>query len=204
MASKVIQLFSVPVYAGYLETLTDELKEFIVEQQYELMYSGKGWYTVNQQLLHHPKLKIVKEEVDSHVEIFAQEVLKIKESQEFYLTTSWALKHHQGDFAGSHSHTNSMISGVFYLNQDENFGDLVIERNFDNVFSKTIDPSYTEFTPLNSGKWSFQPIANTILLFPSITLHSVTPNKSNNTRYSVAFNYFIKGEFGHKESKLFL
>lgn len=202
--ASVLQLFPIPIYAGVLESLTQDLKQFIKDQEFELMHSGKGYYTVNHEFLSIPELKIVKEEVDTHVETYVRKVLKVHESQKFYMTTSWALKHEPGNFAGSHSHTNSLISGVFYLNQNEKFGELTFEKTFDNVFTRTIDLSYTEFNTINSGKWSLQPSANMIVLFPSTLVHSVSENLADENRYSVAFNYFVKGEFGRKESKLYI
>jgi uncharacterized protein (TIGR02466 family) len=201
---RVMQLFATPVYTGILTSLTEDLKEIIKSQHYEPLYSGKGEYTVNQRILDLPELKLVKEEVDDHIETYARDVLKVDKAQQFYLTTSWALRQNQGDFANSHSHTNSVISGVFYLNQGDGFGRLVFDKPYDNVFTKTLDPSYTEFTPINSGKWAVEPMANLIVLFPSILKHGVDINKSQDTRYSLAFNYFMKGQFGHKESELTL
>lgn len=199
-----MQLFATPVYTGVLMSLTDDIKEFIKSQQYEALYSGKGEYTVNQQLLDLPELKQVKEEVDSHVENYTRDVLKVDNAQQFYMTTSWSLRQNHGDWAQSHSHTNAVISGVFYLNQGEGFGRLVFDRPYDNIFSKTLDPSFTEFTPINSGKWAVEPMANLIVLFPSMLKHGVDVNQSQETRHSVAFNYFMKGQFGHKESVLTL
>lgn len=201
---RVMQLFATPVYTGILTSLTADLKEFIKSQEVEALYSGKGEYTINQQILALPELKTVKEEVDDHVETYTRDVLKVDPAQQFYMTTSWALQQRNGDWANSHSHTNAVISGVFYLNQDEKFGRLVFDKPYDNIFTKTLDPSYTEFTPINSGKWALEPVANLIVLFPSILKHGVDINQSQETRHSVAFNYFIKGQFGHKESELTL
>lgn len=200
----VMNLFSVPIYKGILESLTTDLKDFIKSQEYELMHSGTGHYSSNHKFLDLPELKLLKEEVDQHVEIFVREILNISKEQQFYHTTSWALRHCTGNFAKPHFHCNSLISGVFYLNQDEDFGALVFEKTTDNLFPKTLDISFDHWTPLNSASWSLQPVANMIILFPSNLMHSVSENKSKDTRYSVAFNYFVKGRFGYKESELHL
>lgn len=202
--ARVMQLFAVPVYVGALSSVTEDIKTFCQQQIFEEMYSGTGSYTSNNYFLNLPEMQVVKEEIDSHVETYTRQVLKIDKCQQFYMTTSWVLRHDKNNYAVSHGHTNSLISGVFYLNQHDEFGDLVFEKNFDNLFPKTLEMTYTEFNPINSGKWSLSPSTNMIVLFPSNLNHSVTKNMSDESRYSVAFNYFAKGEFGRKESKLFL
>jgi uncharacterized protein (TIGR02466 family) len=200
--TNVLQLFATPIYFSKLDSLTNDIKKIIIDQEFEEMYSGTGSYTKNQNLLNLPELLYVKEEIDRHVGCYAHEILKVKSSQEFYLTTSWAVKHTTGNYANPHIHTNSLISGVFYLDDDKDFGKINFGRTHDNIFTSAISPDFDEFNPLNSTEYAVSPSSGMILLFPSITNHSVSPNMSDKTRYSVSFNYFIKGEFGQKESYL--
>ena len=51
---------------------------------------------------------------------------------------------------------------------------------------------------------TFQVTAGKLMLFPSNLMHRVEENKSNRDRYSLAFNLFCKGRFGHKEGQLVL
>ena len=43
-----------------------------------------------------------------------------------------------------------------------------------------------------------------LVLFPSNLMHRVEENKSNANRYSLAFNLYCRGNFGHKEGQLTL
>jgi len=43
-----------------------------------------------------------------------------------------------------------------------------------------------------------------ILLFPSHLTHAVKPNNSNEDRYSIAFNYILRGEYGERDTHLVL
>lgn len=198
----ILQLFATPIYFSKLDTMSDYISKVIISQDFEKMHSGSGSYTKNQNLLNLPELLDVKNEIDRHVACYAYEILKIKLSQEFYLTTSWAVKHETENYANPHIHNNSLISGVFYLNSHEQFGKINFGRTYDNLFSSSVAPDFQEYTPLNSTEYSVIPETSMVLLFPSLTTHSVSPNKALTTRYSVAFNYFIKGEFGRKESYL--
>ena len=56
--------------------------------------------------------------------------------------------------------------------------------------------------PFTSSHYLSLPYA--ALLFPSTLSHSVDENFSNDTRYSLAFNAFVKGQFGKDEYKLTL
>jgi uncharacterized protein (TIGR02466 family) len=201
---QLLQLFATPIYISKLEITNDQIEAIVINQQYEKMHSGTGSYTVNQRLLNLEELKSFKEEIDRHVMCYAYDILKIKQSQKFYLTNSWAVKLDHGDYANPHIHTNSLISGVFYLSGDNKFGRINFGRTYDNIFTSSVSPDFEEYNPLNSSEYSISPEKNMLLLFPSITNHSVSPNLSNDTRYSIAFNYFIEGTFGRKETNLSL
>jgi|APCry1669189369_1035219.scaffolds.fasta_scaffold01618_8 uncharacterized protein (TIGR02466 family) len=200
--SNLLQLYPTPVYISKLESITKELKELIVTEKYEVMYSGTATYTSNQQLLSEPAYKILQEEIDAHVEHYVRDYLQVNPNQKFYMTNSWGVCMPQGSYANPHAHTNSLISGCFYLNSDTNFGSFNINRNYDNIFTSTLCPEFTEYTTINSGSYSIQPEEDMIILMPSLVIHAVSPNQSTNSRYSVAFNYFANGIFGRKESYL--
>jgi hypothetical protein len=46
---------------------------------------------------------------------------------------------------------------------------------------------------------SFKVKKNTLIIFPSTLIHHVNNTKSKNTRISLAFNTFVKGNFGANE-----
>jgi len=200
--TQILQLFSTPIYIGIMTTLDEELKNKIKQVEYEKMQSGNGYISVDKQLLNQVEYQQLKEEVDYHIETFSRETLRVSNEVNFNMSTSWALKQSQDGWAHSHIHSNSVISGVFYLNQHENFGNLVFERTHDNIFTSTLDPNFTDFNPINSRSWAIQPIANMIILFPSILKHKVEKTQCMEERCSVSFNYFMKGTFGYKESIL--
>lgn len=198
----VLELFPIPIYISTLESLTIDTKKLIVNQEFEIMHSNTGSYSTNKTLLNIPELENIKKEIDWHVEYYTSQVLRIKEDQKFFMTTSWAVKHKKGNFAGTHLHTNSLVSGVFYLYSNKNYGCLTIQKHFYNLFTTSLMPDFSEYNRINSTEYNIESEENRIILFPSHTLHSVSVNNSNYTRYSVAFNYFANGIFGHKESFL--
>jgi uncharacterized protein (TIGR02466 family) len=123
---------------------------------------------------------------------------------EFYITDSWINIHRRGHTAGPHVHHNSLISGVLYLQVPENSGDLVFHRDVVSLlpFPPALDLDVNAFNIYNCKSWGLQPKANDICLFPSVVMHSVDPSESDEERWSLAFNVYVRGEFGslHKLS----
>ena len=65
-----------------------------------------------------------------------------------------------------------------------------------------MDLGFKEFNILNSKNWSFVPKNNQLFIFPPWLLHSVSNNESDQERYSLAFNVYIKGKIGTQEFQL--
>ena len=131
-------------------------------------------------------------------------LLKIKPETEFYITTSWAVKFLPGGSAHEHSHVNSLFSGVLYLKAAEETGQITFHKyqKYLNFSSPTISLEFTEQNIFNSSTWSITPIENQIIIFPSNLMHSVDINNSKDDRISVAFNMFVRGNFGGREAAL--
>ena len=54
----------------------------------------------------------------------------------------------------------------------------------------------TEYNEYNAQQYAINPQNGLILLFPSEVWHQVNTNKSDKTRYSLAFNVMPVGVFG--------
>jgi hypothetical protein len=72
------------------------------------------------------------------------------------------------------------------------------------VLSNVILPDIKSKNFYNDRSYRITPQEGMILLFPSYLKHQVDYNKSNDTRLSLAFNYFIKGELSSRTGKLTL
>lgn len=115
---------------------------------------------------------------------------------EFQITTSWGVRAKKGSYSQMHSHTNAFISGVLYLNGDKDTGDI----EFDSPIYEQILVSPTEFNILNSKTWTIKPQKNLLIFFPSYLRHRIKKNKSNEDRYSIAFNLIPYGTYGKSGS----
>lgn len=104
-------------------------------------------------------------------------------------TQSWININPPGTSHHKHSHINSIVSGVLYLQTNENSGKFLVHR-YDN---RTIQNQTKTFNKYNFSYMFFEPRKFDLYLFPSSLEHSVEENKSNEDRISLSFNTFYHG-----------
>jgi hypothetical protein len=114
----------------------------------------------------------LKSQINLHCENYVKKYLKVKKEASFYLLNSWVNIHRPNDQAQVHQHGNALLSGVYY----------------------PIVPT--------AERYEIEVENDLIIIFPSHLEHSVQRNISNKNRYSLAFNYYVRGEFGREEYKL--
>ena len=150
-----------------------------------------GNYTTNDRnILQHPEFKKIKKFIQTNIKTYSDEILSLQNS-ELYITQSWL--NFSGNQQGhhTHSHPNSIVSGVFYFESDEN-DKIKFHRSYDS------DPfPKTEYDILNSETWWFPATKGKLILFSSKTVHSVDIRESNVPRISLSFNTYFKGQIGH-------
>jgi uncharacterized protein (TIGR02466 family) len=190
---KILDIFSTPI--GVIRSACD-----IQETEYKIIESfdygdkahlnmfSKNYYVLN-------KLPEVKIQLEKHLKNYSQQVVGLSDNQELYITNSWCVKTPKGGYHPSHSHPNSLISGVLYLDVGEN-QNIVFED--ESSIKKNFNFIYNNETNYNVNKFLFPVYKNDLILFPSSLKHEVHENKSDITRLILGFNTFIKGCFGNK------
>jgi len=192
---KVLSLFSIPLLVDDIK-IDDNIKSLIMNENYKLMLNDNSYISENTYLLNESKYLNIKNAINEKVLDYLRNCICVKSHIEFYMTNSWAVKNDPSNWCISHSHANSLLSGVLYLQTDENTGDIVFERENNSIFPNVIDIEYENWNLINSKSWTIKPKDDMFLLFPSHLKHLVRVNKSKMTRYSIAFNFFTKGHFG--------
>lgn len=137
-----------------------------------------------------PELKV---SVESVIADYWNKVITTVNSVSPVLTQSWLNKTGKGDYHHRHNHSNSLISGVVYLETDSDT--ITFFREDRNLLSLTVE-NYHLF---NSPSWVFSVKAGDILLFPSDLHHMVDEKVSGQDRISLAFNVWVEGNIGVKE-----
>lgn len=93
----------------------------------------------------------------------------------------WATFHFSGISHLIHTHPNSLVSGVYYVDiPEDNFGLLLLE-----------DPR-GPYPPFDN-RIKIKPSTGDIIIFPSWLPHQVSPTSNINPRISIAFN--VPGEW---------
>ena len=195
-------LFGVPIYTSDVAPVSAKSINYIVNLPFQRMENG--FITEDVTLLDDPNCLEIRNKILNAFDDYAYNLLKIKPETEFYLTTSWAVKFLPGGSAHEHSHCNSLFSGTLYLKAAEETGQITFHKyqKYLNFSSPTISLEFAEQNIFNSSTWSITPTENQIIIFPSNVMHSVEVNNSKDDRISVAFNLFVKGNFGYRESAL--
>jgi uncharacterized protein (TIGR02466 family) len=202
---KIVPLFSTPVYVNNVGDFEQpDVKSLDFTDKTPSGESFRFLSSTDKSILHRPEYKHVHDIIMNEIDAYARRVYVVNKSIEFYVTNSWINIFRRGDQAGPHMHHNSLLSGVLYLKAVGDSGDIVFHRDVQSLipFPPALDLDMDSFNIYNCKSWGHKPKTNDICLFPSVVSHSVDPNYSNEERWSLAFNVFVKGDIGsdHKLS----
>jgi uncharacterized protein (TIGR02466 family) len=195
----VTPLWPIPLYKTTIKQFDPAIAEFLKSQQYERMPANNGDYTVNKYILNLPECQQLKDLIMDHVNNFVYTFLDVDNRLDFRMENSWVNRHSTGDFAGLHFHNNALISGCFYLENEEGQGDIAFYRDklYNNLFNNTINVKFNESNKhsiYTSHTWPQYPRTGDLLLWPSHLNHSTSENNTDKLRYSLAFNIFPRGK----------
>lgn len=123
--------------------------------------------------------------------IFATEGLNLvlEEDQPLVITDHWLNQIDKGGELPFHNHSNSIISGTYYLNHEKQHSPLVFTQ-LKEVESNAINPYLSQQQQYNTV-WTGDNIVNTqtgcLFLWESGLVHGSYPNQEDN-RLSISFN----------------
>ena len=116
---------------------------------------------------------------------------------DFEITTSGFVKTAPGESCHFHNHTNCMFSGVYYFDTAPNCGDIVFRDSIPQRFDLPVEEGSENFNIFNARSWQYSPKNGLIVMFPAELWHRIEKNRSNTTRYSLAFNVMPVGQIGY-------
>jgi uncharacterized protein (TIGR02466 family) len=106
-------------------------------------------------------------------------------------TQSWLNVNPPGSGHHKHLHYNSILSGVLYIQTNDDCGDFVVHQEEEKRMFKT---AITQYNRYNQSTCNFKPKNNELYIFPSTLHHSVRVNRSLESRISLSFNTFYAGD----------
>ena len=138
----------------------------------------------------------IKSLLEEKISSYVNEVYKPKNKISVYITESWFSYTKTNEHHHRHSHNNSFLSGVFYVQTLPN--DVIsFYRPHDTLFN--IESK--EKNIFNSKDWSFPVNVGDMVLFPSYIEHYVPKNVHNDkVRISLAFNTWISGHINSEKT----
>ena len=169
----------------------DSMKEDIINESIE--NKRKQWQS-NPRLHQHKKYKALADKA-----LEAAKYVLNEQSYEYdvcYITNMWSNIMKPGEMHRPHTHSNNLLSGVFYIQSDQGAN---IQMYDPRPQADVLRPQPKNYTKENSTIWFFPSITNRMIMFPSWLQHYVPINESKNDRISIAFNVMLKGKIGSPE-----
>ena len=189
----LLKLFPTPVALFDLKPLSDEEKSTIMKtppdeplSSYLEVVSSKDKY-----ILRNEKLKRLQKDIQTCIDDYKNEIMSC--DQELYMTNSWVNFLLPQKRFPIHHHSNSIVSGVYYIKTDKGMPNIELEHPNTNLWRLT-----WKRKEYNHGNYLSSNIKigdNRLILFPSTIWHSVNKNLSSTTRVSLSFNTFLRGAF---------
>jgi uncharacterized protein (TIGR02466 family) len=189
-------IFPTPIYISKLDRdLTNKELSFINKTKLDT-YNNVGNITSNDNyILNNKAFKKLKEELDLRVQDYFGKVVSPSNNITPYITQSWLNYTETNQYHHKHQHQNSLVSGVFYINCNEEHDKI---KFFNDKYS-SIKLEIKDWNIWNSESWWFSVKTGDVILFPSSLTHMVETKEGDNTRISLAFNVFIKGTIGNNK-----
>jgi len=111
----------------------------------------------------------------------------------FKITDMWSNVLKPGETHRPHTHSNNMLSGVYYVDAVETSGIIFTDPR---PQAGVIQPDVNKQILDNASVVKYDSATNRMILFPSWLQHYVPVNETNKNRISIAFNIMFKGLVG--------
>ena len=190
---RIAEIFPTPIYMAHLDrNFTQEELDIVQKNKATYDQNVGNKTSANKHVLECAALATLKKEILNCIDDYFTHVIGPSEQVKPYITQSWFNYAEKGQYHQWHNHSNSYISGGIYINANKD----VDRMQFQDVKFEAIKIVSKQRNKFNSPIHEFSVGTGDIILFPSDILHAVPDNKGDQTRISLAFNIFIKGEIG--------
>jgi uncharacterized protein (TIGR02466 family) len=175
--------------------------DHIADTKWEVLSNNHGQLSSDKNILSLEGLQDLRKMLMIKVYEFTRSILHIDSRIDWQITTSWAVRHKPNDIAVNHFHTNSIFSGVLFLEIPPNSGILRFRKHptqpmvTTSTITLDIEP-YNDLNMANMQHWDVYCKPGKLVMFPSHLYHSVTKNASDQDRLTLAFNLWPKGPLG--------
>lgn len=195
---RLYDLFPKTIASDELICLSDDHINYIENLEWQNDFKS-GLLSKNQNLLDEDIFSNVKLEIIELAEAYVQHAFE-HVYDGLRIVNSWANVVGYNQNINIHRHSNSYISGCFYLGCGSDFVFYNIDDHSFSIKPESKNPS----NPRVSPSFSISPERGKIIFFPSGLYHSVDTSLDDRNRYSVAFNIMPIGAIGSETNMLYL
>jgi uncharacterized protein (TIGR02466 family) len=153
---------------------------------------GGNRSSVNTRVLDEPAVAGLKAFIATALNYYFDETYKPAAKVSLKITQSWVNYTLPRHYHGKHTHPNSLVSGVFYINAQREHDKIAFVRD---AYERIVIP-VRELNMFSSNVWMMNVGTGDLLFFPSDLPHMVEPTTSPQTRISLSFNTFPEGFIG--------
>ena len=188
---------TVTIFDNVLELeYIDSMLEDIIDSSKKVGRKTNWQSNHNPNLHEHPKYKPLGKKV---LELSKEYIEDLKfEFDDHYITGMWSNILKPGEFHSPHTHSNNLVSGVFYLQTNDNSPAITFLDP--RPQSSVLQPQAKEHNIFNSTMFFYPAKVNRMILFPSWLEHYVPQNDTKFSRVSIAFNVMLKGQVGRPDN----
>jgi len=195
--AQIYQLFPTTIYKNQInKNLTKSELDFIISQKSKIHKNIGNKSSNDTYILENKELVNLKKQILNFVDDHTKNVLAVDTKKVTpYITQSWLNFTNVNEFHHLHNHTNSYLSGVFYIKAKKDVDKIFFEKDMNYI----LHPEFTEFNINNSNSWWLPVETGEIILFSSKLKHFVEKVEKTDERISLAFNVFLKGTIGNNQ-----
>ena len=188
----IYNIFPTVVYKESTGVIPNK-EEKSVLSKFQGVKSGLGNIQSDQPIFETKGLERISDAIKKHIEHYFYEIMHVNRDVKIYMTDNWLNYTTKGQEHKMHTHTNSILSAVYYLQVKDSVPCLTFNRQQPKF---PLEFAQTKYTESNSDEWTVEVSEGDIVVFPSNVYHHVKPNFSDTPRMSIAVNTFIKGPIG--------
>ena len=193
MDYKIIDIFPMAVMKFNFQNELNELElDFINKCEKTAVKNSGNSNSNNSYIFEDSNMKRIKEFSDKCLNTYFENIYSPADDAKLRITQSWINYTNLNEYQHPHAHTNSIISGVFYVSANKQLDKITFAKNN----YQQIEIEYKQANDYNTNELDIRVGTNELILFPSSLLHYVPPTTNKNKRISIAFNSFIYGNVG--------
>lgn len=196
MDHELMNLFAVPVYKSSLgREYTQAELAFFKNELSDPVRAISNFASKNKNVLDADVMRDIRLIIQKNLNEYFSKIYNTSNKVVLEITQSWLSVTGRGGAHHTHSHPNSVASGVLYINLAKQDGI---------NFYRSDELNWFELLPkeqnyYNAYRYFIETEVGDIVIFPSNVKHGVKEVSEDVERVSLAFNTFFSGELGRDE-----